>query len=128
IDNLQTSMVMSTSRAAVRFAPLIDMSGWTIQTASTTGGGSGGGDVFKAGNNAFTGLNDFQAVVTAPTPAGSDNSTKVATTAFVIGQNFITGAALGPYALIASPTFTGDPRAPTPGPGDNDTTIATTAF
>jgi hypothetical protein len=36
--------------------------------------------------------------------------------------------ALTPYALIASPTFTGDPKAPTPSPGDNDTSIATTAF
>jgi hypothetical protein len=36
--------------------------------------------------------------------------------------------ALGPYALIASPTFTGDPQAPTPATADNDTSIATTAF
>jgi len=36
--------------------------------------------------------------------------------------------ALGPYALIASPTFTGDPKAPTPTTGDNDTSIATTSF
>src|SRR6478752_3364329 len=36
--------------------------------------------------------------------------------------------ALGPYALIASPTFTGDPKAPTPTIGDNDTSIATTSF
>lgn len=34
----------------------------------------------------------------------------------------------GPYATIASPTFTGDPKAPTPSPGDNDTSLATTAF
>ena len=33
-----------------------------------------------------------------------------------------------PYAPIASPTFTGDPKAPTPAAGDNDTSIATTAF
>lgn len=32
------------------------------------------------------------------------------------------------FALLASPTFTGDPKAPTPAPGDNDTSIATTAF
>jgi hypothetical protein len=35
---------------------------------------------------------------------------------------------LSPYALLASPTFTGDPKAPTPAPGDNDTSLATTAF
>jgi len=37
-------------------------------------------------------------------------------------------ATLAPYALLASPVFTGDPRAPTPTAGDNDTSIATTAF
>ena len=36
--------------------------------------------------------------------------------------------ALAPYALVASPTFTGDPKAPTPAAADNDTSIATTAF
>ena len=35
---------------------------------------------------------------------------------------------LGPYALIASPTFTGVPAAPTPAPGTNTTQLATTAF
>jgi hypothetical protein len=35
---------------------------------------------------------------------------------------------LSPYAPIASPTFTGDPKAPTAAPGDADTSIATTAF
>lgn len=31
-------------------------------------------------------------------------------------------------AVLASPTFTGDPKAPTPATDDNDTSIATTAF
>jgi hypothetical protein len=35
---------------------------------------------------------------------------------------------LSDYALIASPTFTGDPKAPTPSANDNDTSIATTAY
>lgn len=35
---------------------------------------------------------------------------------------------LANYALIASPTFTGDPKAPNPTFGDNDTSIATTSF
>jgi hypothetical protein len=34
---------------------------------------------------------------------------------------------LAPYATLASPTFTGDPKAPTPPTNDNDTSIATTA-
>jgi hypothetical protein len=36
--------------------------------------------------------------------------------------------ALGAYAPINAPTFTGDARAVTAAPGDNDTSIATTAF
>ena len=65
---------------------------------------------------------------TAPTPLVTDNDTSVATTAFVKAQNYITSAALTPYALIADPTFTGDPKAPTPATADNDTSIATTAY
>jgi hypothetical protein len=57
----------------------------------------------------------------APTPAGGNNSTLIATTAYVQGE-------LTAKAPLASPTFTGDPKAPTPSPGDNDTSIATTAF
>jgi hypothetical protein len=88
----------------------------------------------------------------APTPLTGDNSTSIATTAFVKGQNYVTAvtapvtsvfgrtgaivATGGDYivsqvtgaAPLASPTFTGDPKAPTAAPGDNDTSIATTAF
>jgi len=59
------------------------------------------------------------ASATAVTQASPDNSTSIATTAFVKNQA---------YAAIADPTFTGDPKAPTATPGDNDTSIATTAF
>ena len=44
----------------------------------------------------------FSITVTGPTPTPGDNSTKLATTAFVVG-------ALGSYALLASPAFTGTP-------------------
>jgi hypothetical protein len=37
-------------------------------------------------------------------------------------------ATLAPYALIASPTFTGTPTGPTPPPGDNSTRLATTQW
>jgi hypothetical protein len=86
----------------------------------------------------------------APTPVTSDNTTKIATTAFV--QNFVaagiagvtsfngrTGVVTpttGDYAVanitgaapLASPTLTGTPAAPTPATADNSTTIATTAY
>jgi hypothetical protein len=57
----------------------------------------------------------------APTPAADDNSTKVATTAFVQTENAL-------KAPLESPTFTGDPKVPTPDTSDNDTSIASTAF
>jgi microcystin-dependent protein len=60
-------------------------------------------------------------VPTAPTPLTSDNSTTIATTAYVKANS-------GTYAPLANPVFTGDPQAPTPATADNDTSIATTAF
>ena len=55
---------------------------------------------------------------TAPTPSSGDDSTKIATTAFV-ATSF---APLNSAALIGAPTST------TPSSGDNSTKIATTAF
>jgi hypothetical protein len=59
----------------------------------------------------------FTGTPTAPTPTAGDNSTKVATTAFVAS-----------YAPLASPALTGVPTAPTATVGTNTTQIATTAF
>jgi hypothetical protein len=53
------------------------------------------------------------------TPSTADNSTKIATTAYVQAQG---------YAPVASPTFTGTPTVPTATAGDNSTKIATTAY
>lgn len=60
-------------------------------------------------------------VPTAPTPIVSDNSTTIATTAYV-QTNLVS------FAPLASPTFSGNPTAPTQVPGTNNTTLATTAF
>lgn len=57
----------------------------------------------------------------APTPAAGNNSTQIATTAFV-------QAGLAPKASLESPALTGKPTAPTPAQTVNDTQIATTAF
>lgn len=91
---------------------------------------------------------------TAPTPAANDNSTKIATTAYVdaanVGQvtgpgsavadNVATfngatgkiikdsGVALSSKANLASPALTGTPTAPTAAVGTNTTQLATTAF
>ena len=93
----------------------------------------------------------FLGTPSAVTPPDNDNSTRLATTAFVRRavdvvndavlnsvltfngrRGFVTlvandlSAAGG--ALLASPTFTGTPRAPDPFPSSNDTQIATTAW
>lgn len=51
----------------------------------------------------------FIGVPTAPTVSSSDNSTKIATTAFVKAQSYLTTTtAASTYAPIASPIFTGN--------------------
>jgi len=66
----------------------------------------------------------FTGTVTIPTPTAGDNSTKAASTAFVVAS----------FATKASPTFTGTPTLPTgtiattQSAGNNTTAIATTAF
>lgn len=55
----------------------------------------------------------------APTPSTSDNTTKIATTAYVIAQQ---------YAKLANANFTGVPVAPTAAVDTNTTQIATTEF
>ena len=62
----------------------------------------------------------FTGSPTAPTPPPGDNSTRLATTAFI--------AAFTGFAPIASPAFTGVPTAPTASVGTNTTQLATTAF
>jgi hypothetical protein len=62
----------------------------------------------------------FTGSPTAPTPPAADNSTRIATTAFV--------AAFTGFAPIASPAFTGVPSGPTAAFGTNTTQLATTAF
>ena len=59
------------------------------------------------------------AYTAAPTPATTDSSTKIATTAYVKAQG---------YATLASPALTGTPTAPTAAVATNNTQIATTAF
>jgi hypothetical protein len=61
----------------------------------------------------------FTGTPTAPTPVSTDNTTKIATTAFVKAQG---------YATLASPALTGTPTAPTAASTDNSTLLATTAF
>ena len=61
----------------------------------------------------------FTGTPTAPTPASTDSTTSLATTAFVKAQA---------YAPLASPVFTGNPTGPNPLAADNSTSMATTSF
>jgi len=78
----------------------------------------------------FTGTPVLPTGTTGITQSTSDNSTKLATTAFV--QAATVGIALqatvDAKADKLSPTFTGTPTAPTPTLGDNSTKLATTAY
>ena len=69
-------------------------------------------------------------VGTGTTWARADHIHPTDTTRYAASNpaGYVTAAGLAPYALLASPVFTGDPQAPTPTTGDNDNSIATTAF
>jgi hypothetical protein len=92
----------------------------------------------------------FTGTPVAPTPLTADNSTSIATTAFVKAQGYLTSNAVssvfgrtgavtattGDYTVaqitgaapLASPNFTGLPTVPTRPPNDNSTDIASTAY
>jgi len=69
------------------------------------------GNQIWSGTNTFSNAIQFTSTTTPVITQAislADNSTKIATTAFVKGQNYITAAALTPYALLAgTQTFTG---------------------
>lgn len=79
-----------------------------------------GADITGAGG-ALLASPTFTGTPAAPTPLTTDNSTTLATTAFV--KNVV-----GSYAPLASPALTGTPTAPTASAGTNTTQLATTAF
>ncbi len=85
---------------------------YALTGLSTTGNASIGGTL------AVTGATTL-AAATATTPATNDNSTAVATTAYVRAQG---------YATLASPALTGTPTAPTAAADTNTTQLATTAY
>lgn len=75
----------------------------------------------------------FTGTPKSTTPTSTDNSTRIATTAFVQGHvsslsSRIDEVAAGGWAPLDSPAFTGTPAAPTQTKTDNSTAIATTAY
>ena len=101
-----------------------------VQLAGDLGGTATNPTVPALASKANIASPAFSGVPTAPTPASSDNSTKIATTAFVQAATagIVLQAEVDAKANIASPAFTGTPTAPTPTLGDNSTKLATTAY
>jgi hypothetical protein len=85
---------------------------YALTGLSTTGNASIGGTLGVTGATTL-------AAATATTPATGDNSTAVATTAYVRAQA---------YAPLASPALTGTPTVPTAAVDTNTTQAASTAF
>jgi hypothetical protein len=83
-----------------------------------------GADFAPLASPAFTGT------PTAPTPLPSDNSTTLATTAFVFTalNQFYNNQIYGAFAPLDSPAFTGYATALTAPPGTSTAQLATTAF
>lgn len=79
---------------------------------------------FTDQNNDFTGVNTF------PTQLTTDNSTRVATTQYVKSNlsSYQTTSGMSSYALLASPSFSGNPSTTTQLTTDNSTRIASTAY
>lgn len=120
---------------------------WALMTNSDAEAGNNAGSTFSlyaypdSGSNPTTvlkayrntGVVNFTVSPTAPTPSTTDNSTNVATTAFVngyVGSYYTSNIApsLQKYMPLAGGTFTGDVNAETPSTSDNSTLLATTAF
>jgi len=130
---------------------------WTGSAWAPFGGGSGGAVTSVAGRTGAVtlGVADvggaaplaspaLSGTPTAPTPTAGDNTTKLATTAFVAaaaaGGGAVTSVAgrtgavtlavadVGGAAPLASPALSGTPTAPTPTAGDSTTKLATTGF
>jgi hypothetical protein len=101
------------------------VSGSTKTVNIGTNGLSGSTTTITIGGTAGTSTTTLNGTVNATTAPVDTNSTRVATTAYVVGQG---------YAKLASPTFSGTPSLPTgttgvtQSAGNNTTALATTAF
>ena len=99
------TVAINSDALSVDYTPAASFLGTEIITYTV----SDGIDIDSTGTLTITG------VPTGPTQSAGNNTTRLATTAFVQGEK-------------ASPTFTGTPAAPTAATTTNTTQIATTAF
>jgi len=133
-----TAFVKAQGYISAAEAPVLSVAGKTGNVTLAVGDVAGAAPLASP---VLTGL------PSAPTRPASDNSTAIATTAFVKAQGYITAAEapvlsvagrtgavmlsvadVAGAAPLASPSFTGAPVAPTPATGDSSTAVATTAF
>ena len=118
------------TRGAEGTTPVGHASGFTVEQVVTAGGYAG----FLTANSGYatTASPALTGSPTAPTQTAADNSTKIATTAFVTSavatETTRAETAEGLKAPLVSPALTGNPTAPTQTAGDNSTKIATTAY
>lgn len=99
----------------------VTTTGAQINNLNTSTGVIGTGRVVLSDSPVFTGTPNLPTGTIGFTQLAGNNSTAVATTAFVAN-------AISSKANTASPIFTGTPTAPTANPGDQSTQIATTKF
>jgi len=95
----------------------------------STNNGTNYYDVLTTNTGALLSGATFTGNVSGITATTTDNSTLLATTAFVKAQNYLTTASLSSsYALLSGATFTGNVFGLTATTADNTTKFATTAF
>lgn len=105
---------------------------WNINLTGEQGGPPGPqGPAGPAGPQGVQGGNGPIGPPGSPGPAGPvgpPNLVQGVNPPLAVDGSGILSLTGGPYAPLASPTFSGTPRAPTQVPGTSDTSLATTAF
>lgn len=129
IGNSQFINLTTRDSFGTLLANIICRNGNQVQLQGTSAGEIDitGTAVTLSGVCSFTNVTTPVITQTIPT---IDNTTKIATTAWVNLQNYITSTSLTPYALLApvSQTFSGNNNFPTQTTPNNSTLVATTAF
>lgn len=113
-NGTNTTQIATTAFVAAAIATLIDSAPNALNTLNELAAALGNDANFAATMTNALALKaalaspTFTGTPAAPTAAVDTNTTQLATTAFVIGQNYLkAAAAASTYAPLASPTFTG---------------------
>lgn len=119
-SQINTAIPIGSATTTVPSGTVVFDSGTATPNAVTNGGSTTvNGTLTVTGTSTHTGAVSLNGGGTSTTVTSTDNSTSIATTAFVKNQA---------YATLASPALTGAPTAPTATVNTNTTQIATTAF